>query len=511
MRLAELSSPPGLRAVALHNLAEALARTGEFSEARWCLERSIAICRRLGPARAALGLVGLGDLHRELAHDEQARAAYLEATELARGSGDSQVLVASLAGLARLGAEDGRVDADRPGRTAAEEAQALAGAALAPLAATALGWVSLSEGNRLSATEQARRAVEAAREARAADLLADALELTAAAADAAQARPALEEALSIWESGGATTAASRVLVLLGRLPGADVVDRSRARDAVRRLHRIGITRVHGQSLDAGASGTPVVIEVLGGFSVSVDGVEVPLPAWRSRQARTLVKVLAGVRGRVVTRAQLCDVLWPDDDPARTGHRLSVLLATVRGVLDPRRERPSDHYIAADQRGIRLDLRHVSLDADALLRDAALAAELVDRGSPGDEDLAAEILSHVDARFRGDVFADDAEQEWSAGLREEVRAAWVRSVRRLATLHVRRGRTGDALGLLVRLLAVDPYDEQVHRRRVTLLLRTGRHGEARRAFDRWTCAMREIEAPPPDAALLRRVSAVVTPR
>ena len=302
-----------------------------------------------------------------------------------------------------------------------------------------------------------------------------------------------------------------MLVLLGRLPGADVLDRSRAREAARRLHRIGITRVHGQSVDAGVSGTRVVIEVLGGFSVSVDGVEVP---------RAGVAVAAGphagqgarrgARSRRHESAALRRAL-ADDDPARTGHRLSVLLATVRGVLDPGRERPSDHYIAADQHGIRLDLRHVSLDADALLRDAAQAAELVDRGSPGDEDLAAEILSHVDARFRGDVFADDAEEEWSAGLREEVRDAWVRSVRRLATLHGRRGRTGDALGLLVRLLAVDPYDEQVHRRLVTLLLRTGRHGEASRAFDRWTCAMRDIDAPPPDAALLRRGSAVVTPR
>ena len=244
-----------------------------------------------------------------------------------------------------------------------------------------------------------------------------------------------------------------------------------------------------------------MVEVLGGFSVSVDGVEVPVPAWRSRQARTLVKVLAGVRGRVVTRAQLCDVLWPHDDPARTGHRLSVLLATVRGVLDPGKERPSDHYIAADQHGIRLDLRHVSLDADALLRDAAQAAELVDRGSPGDEDLAAEILSHVDARFRGDVFADDAEEEWSAGLREEVRDAWVRSVRRLATLHGRRGRTGTPSDCSFDCSPSTPTTSRCTGELVSRCAH-GRHGEARRAFDRWTCAMRDIDAPLPDPAVVR---------
>ena len=512
VRLAELSSPPGLRAVALHNLAEALARTGDFVEASWHLERSISICRRLGPSRAALGLVGLGDLHRELGRDEQSRAAYLEAAELARGSGDTQVLVASLSGLARLLAQQSPGDGNDVGRTAAEEARSVAGPALLPLATIALGWVRVAEGDRQAAVVLARRAVESAREVRAVDLLAEALELWAATTDSASdARAALQEALSIWEFGGAVTAAWRIQVLLGRLRLADAVDRSRAREAARRLQRLGITTVHGQPVIDAPAGTPVVIEVLGGFRVVVEGTEVPLQAWRSRQARTLVTVLAGRRGRVVTRAQLCELLWPDDDPARTGHRLSVLLATVRGVLDPGKAWPSDHYVAADQYGIRLDLRHVSVDADAFLRDADQAAELVDRGLPGDEELAREILSYVDARYRGEALDDEAEQQFSEALREEVRDAWVRSARRLATLHGRQGRTGDALSLLVRLLGVDPYDEQVHRRRVTLLIRAGRHGEARRAFDRWATAMRDIDAPEPDASVLRRGAAVLTPR
>ena len=47
-RLARLSCPPGLQAAALHNLGEALARTGEFGEALWHLECSVAVCRTAG-------------------------------------------------------------------------------------------------------------------------------------------------------------------------------------------------------------------------------------------------------------------------------------------------------------------------------------------------------------------------------------------------------------------------------------------------------------------------------
>ena len=60
------------------------------------------MCRRLGPARAALGLVGIADIHRVLGHHEQARAAYAEATELSRGSGDVAGAGPALCGHALL-------------------------------------------------------------------------------------------------------------------------------------------------------------------------------------------------------------------------------------------------------------------------------------------------------------------------------------------------------------------------------------------------------------------------
>jgi DNA-binding SARP family transcriptional activator len=226
-----------------------------------------------------------------------------------------------------------------------------------------------------------------------------------------------------------------------------------------------------------------------------------------------VKVLAAYRGRVVTRARLCDLLWPDDEPARTGHRLSVLLATVRGVLDPAKAWPPDHYIDADSSGLRLDLGAVVLDSETLLSDANHASALIESG---DTEQAREVLTHVDELFRGEAFEGEVE-EWADGLREEVRAAWVRSMRHLASLLSREGRGHEAIGILARLLTIDPYDEQVHRRLVAGLVRAGRHGEARRAFDRWCRAMQEIDAPPPDPRLTsphvsdRRAVPVLTPR
>ncbi len=156
-RLARLCCPPGLQAAALHNLGEALARTGELGEALWHLECSVAVCRRLGPARAALGLVGIADIHRVRGHHEQARSAYAEAIELSRGSGDVQVLVSALCGRALLAAED-PAPAGEPGgdpRAAGEtdvaEALRLADDELRPRALTTAGWLALARGDRPAA------------------------------------------------------------------------------------------------------------------------------------------------------------------------------------------------------------------------------------------------------------------------------------------------------------------------------------------------------------------------
>src|SRR5690242_20997745 len=50
------------------------------------------------------------------------------------------------------------------------------------------------------------------------------------------------------------------------------------------------------------------------------------------------------------------------------------------------------YLSADSQGIRLDLSHVALDADALLLDADLGAALMDAG---DQERAREILTDLD--------------------------------------------------------------------------------------------------------------------
>ncbi len=498
---AELGAPPGLLQVATHNVGEALVRVGRYAEAEFAFERTARLGRRVGLARAAIGLRGLGEVRRVLGLPEQARMAYEEAVELSRQMGDMQVLVPALCGLSRVMAEARTPDVVAAARVPADEAVAIAPAEMRPAALVARGWVALAEGDVARARELAAEAVEGARHARVTPALAEALELTGAVApDPPTARAALAEAAALWQRAGALPAVDRLAVLMGRLPGADAAARVAAREAGRRLLQLGVRSVDGGPvLPVDGTASSLRVRVLGGFEVSAAGRPVPLTAWRSKQARTLVKLLVARRGRPVPRGEICELLWPDDEPQRTAHRLSVLLSVVRSVLDAGKIFPPDQYIRADPAGLSLVREHVVVDAEELLRDAAHAVRLARAGEVA---RARELLAEVDSAYVGDAFDDEPYEEWADALREETRAAWLRSVRAAAELARRAGDDDQAIAGLVRLLAADPLDESAHRALVGVLVRAGRHGEARRAFDRWSAAMRSIEAPAPSPEVLR---------
>ncbi|NWG76474.1 MAG: hypothetical protein HXY24_18040, partial [Rubrivivax sp.] len=56
------------------------------------------------------------------------------------------------------------------------------------------------------------------------------------------------------------------------------------------------------------------IRLLGGFAVTVDGVEIADDAWPSLRAAQLVQLLALADGHRLPREQVIDALWPQLDP-----------------------------------------------------------------------------------------------------------------------------------------------------------------------------------------------------
>ncbi|MGH3853367.1 MAG: AfsR/SARP family transcriptional regulator [Pseudonocardiaceae bacterium] len=218
-----------------------------------------------------------------------------------------------------------------------------------------------------------------------------------------------------------------------------------------------------------------------------DGTPVPSTVWQSKKARDLLKILIARRA-ATSREQLVELLWPEVDPAKAGNRLSMLLRTVRNVLQ---RHAHVGPLASDGSMVWLDRIQVSVDVEEFLTDAndALAA---DRGAAPD---AAARLTAALAAYTGDFLEDDAHADWATSLAEEARAIHITLLR---TLSARLQRTGDidgAIQCLLRLLRQDPFDEQAHLDLVGMQLDVGHPSEARRQYDVYVQHMKEIEVHP----------------
>jgi len=236
----------------------------------------------------------------------------------------------------------------------------------------------------------------------------------------------------------------------------------------------------------------VAIQALGVFQVCLRHKAVSSSAWQSKKARDLLKILVAKRGHPATRDALMEALWPEQDPRRTANRLSVALSTARAVLEPGHRFDANRFIRADRATVRLDLEHISCDVERFLH---LAQDGLARQRAGWLEGAAELLEAAYEAYTGDFLEEDPYEEWAASLREEARAEYLAVAGALAELADARGDDRKAIAYRLCLLAHDPYDERAHLTIVAAQQAAGRHGEARRTYDRYRARMAEIGVRP----------------
>ena len=486
--------------------AEAARRTGRFDDAIRDLNAALGIQQRIGSRMAGYALTILGAVHADQGSVTLARAAYEEAVQLAEPSGDLQGLVPALAGLARV------VAVDEPGLADQLLSRAFdSGANLGHTAVLlAAGWVALGRSDLTAVHEHAARASSLARARRDRASVAEALELLAATAEKKDERYGrLREAESMWDALGCPLPLARTRLALARLDlvhgpaGAESASGSSTDEVVTRIAVVEQTcrdiGARGLAADAaalrssaggGSSAPAVAVRTLGGFRVLRRGEAVAPQAWQSRKARDLLKILVANRGAPVARDQLCEHLWPDVLPGRAGNRLSVAISTLRLVLDPVHEFPSDRYVASGEGALWLRLDRVEVDLESFLRRAGAAL--------ADGDVAG--LAAAEAEYGGEFCAEDRYADWAEGRREEARSAFVSVERALADHHASIAGHEMAVRHLHRLLASEPYDEQAHLLAVRELDAAGRHGDARRMYRSYVERMGELDlepAPYPD--------------
>lgn len=220
------------------------------------------------------------------------------------------------------------------------------------------------------------------------------------------------------------------------------------------------------------------LHLLGGFSASVDGVEVDDRAWRLRKAKTLVKLVAVAPERCVHRDVAAETLWPERDAQAAANNLHQALHAARRALGD-----ADALVLAD--GL------VTLAPDAHVDAAAFEAAATAALATG----RAQALHDALALHAGELLPEDRYEPWAHARREAVREQHVALCLELAELE---GDAPGAAAALQRALVAAPLHEPAHRALMRLYARSGRRQEALVHFEELRDALRRDLDADPDA-------------
>ncbi|MGD9995606.1 MAG: BTAD domain-containing putative transcriptional regulator [Ilumatobacteraceae bacterium] len=204
--------------------------------------------------------------------------------------------------------------------------------------------------------------------------------------------------------------------------------------------------------------------VLGSIAVHVDGAAVHIGGEKPRR---LLAMLVLHRNSVVSSDGLAHVVWGDDVPETGVSTLQTYVSRLRRVL------PGSVRVIGQAPGYRLQVEPEALDADRF--EARLAAGLDElQHAPA---LALEHLDQALAEWRGEAFAEFADEWWARA--EAARLTELRLLANDARLDalLALGRESEAAGEAEALTVDHPWRELPWRALLIALHRMGRQAEA----------------------------------
>ena len=201
--------------------------------------------------------------------------------------------------------------------------------------------------------------------------------------------------------------------------------------------------------------------------------------WLGHRPGQLLKYLVNHRARVVPADELIEVFWPAAGQ-RGATSVRQAVHTLRDRLEPGRERHgASSFVAARPGGYELELASVWIDADDFEESVRTGLAAAGRG---EHDTSEPALTRAVTLYRGDFLSDEPYAEWAFAERDRLRDLAGQALRTLADVKQSTGDLEGATEQLHRLAELEPFDMNIQRELLVLLLRRGRHTEAQRRHE-----------------------------
>ena len=237
------------------------------------------------------------------------------------------------------------------------------------------------------------------------------------------------------------------------------------------------------------------IRVLGPFElVTGDGQVMDVGG---HLARALLVALALAEGHRVPTDQLLDQVWPAD-VLRGRNRLQVHISRLRKVL-------GSECILSHAGSYSLNIPAGALDATRFGQLAADGRAALQRE---DAATASRVLSQALGLWRGRPLAEFADTGFAAGMITRLEEARLTATEDRVEAELMLGRHGELTGELEGLVHEHPLRERLWGQLILALYRSGRQGDALRAYQRARAVLADELGADPGPELRKLEAAVL---
>lgn len=222
--------------------------------------------------------------------------------------------------------------------------------------------------------------------------------------------------------------------------------------------------------------TPLNIQMLGGFSLSREGVALSIGG-RPQKLCLLLSFLILERPRPVPCEELIGLIWRDK-PVDTAalNSLKAILHRARSWLDQLGQGMGRALILTRQGCCQWNPEQpVDLDVEEFSR-------LIRAGEDASEQERTELWIRALKLYRGDFLPVLGSCPWAASIAGELHEQYLRTALHVLPLLEGRGQAQEAAELAGFVFALEPLREDLCRWRMETLLRLDRHKEAARTYE-----------------------------
>jgi DNA-binding SARP family transcriptional activator len=199
------------------------------------------------------------------------------------------------------------------------------------------------------------------------------------------------------------------------------------------------------------------VHCLGGFRVRRDRTLVRDAEWKSKRAKTLVKMLAAQDSQSMPREQAMEWLWPDGKPADLRMTLIHCCIALERSWEPEPGAGKDIFCTyTDSDVVALNRDWVWTDVGQFLSHLDAARRL--KANQNRQEMILEYEKAA-ALYEEDFLPEDRYSDWAIPMRDQLRVLYLGALADAATLAEASGDRSAALKFHEQLFLADPCNEK----------------------------------------------------